>query len=106
MKIFFLVVLLFCHAIVHGFFREADVVLLLGGVCDFRLNYGRSFHPRTKIIAVNRDRGNLYKNAYLFWKPTVCGKVLIVFAHATHFLFSFLSIVTAFVDFLSSEGLC
>lgn len=54
--------------------READVVLLLGGVCDFRLNYGRSFHPKTKIIAVNRDRGNLYKNAYLFWKPEVAMK--------------------------------
>jgi len=54
--------------------READVVLLLGGVCDFRLNYGRSFHPKTKIIAVNRDRGNLYKNAYLFWKPKVAMK--------------------------------
>jgi len=49
--------------------READVVLLLGGVCDFRLNYGRSFHSKTKIIAVNRDWKNLYKNAYLFWKP-------------------------------------
>ena len=53
------------------FYREADVILFLGGVCDFRLNYGRSFHPKTKIIAVNRDRRNLYKNAYLFWKPEV-----------------------------------
>ena len=34
--------------------READVVLLAGTVCDFRLNYGRS--PRSKIIAVNRNK--------------------------------------------------
>lgn len=54
--------------------READVVLLLGGVCDFRLNYGRSFHPKTKVIAVNRDWRNLYKNAYLFWMPEVAVK--------------------------------
>ncbi|XP_034023883.1 2-hydroxyacyl-CoA lyase 2 isoform X2 [Thalassophryne amazonica] len=51
--------------------KEADVVLLAGTVCDFRLNYGRVFNKRSKIIAVNRDKTQLLKNSDMFWKPTV-----------------------------------
>lgn len=47
--------------------READFVLLLGTVCDFRLDYGRSFNRRAAIVAVNRSREQLLKNAGFFW---------------------------------------
>eukprot|EP00128_Syssomonas_multiformis_P006260 Colp12_sorted_trinity150504_noHs@29751 len=36
--------------------KEADVVILAGVVCDFRLGYGQSFSPRTKLVVVNRSR--------------------------------------------------
>uniref|UniRef100_A0A672IW88 2-hydroxyacyl-CoA lyase 2 n=1 Tax=Salarias fasciatus TaxID=181472 RepID=A0A672IW88_SALFA len=51
--------------------KEADVVLLAGTVCDFRLSYGRVLNRRSKIIAVNRDRTQLLKNSDMFWKPTI-----------------------------------
>ncbi|RVE64540.1 hypothetical protein OJAV_G00126790 [Oryzias javanicus] len=51
--------------------KEADVVLLAGTVCDFRLSYGRVLSRRSKVIAVNRDQSQLLKNSDMFWKPTV-----------------------------------
>uniref|UniRef100_UPI0037E870F6 2-hydroxyacyl-CoA lyase 2 n=1 Tax=Semicossyphus pulcher TaxID=241346 RepID=UPI0037E870F6 len=51
--------------------KEADLVLLAGTVCDFRLSYGRVLNRRSKIIAVNRDKTQLLKNSDMFWKPTV-----------------------------------
>uniref|UniRef100_A0A7N8YCL8 2-hydroxyacyl-CoA lyase 2 n=1 Tax=Mastacembelus armatus TaxID=205130 RepID=A0A7N8YCL8_9TELE len=51
--------------------KEADLVLLAGTVCDFRLSYGRVLNRRSKIIAVNRDKTQLLKNSDLFWKPTI-----------------------------------
>uniref|UniRef100_A0A8C9YTX8 2-hydroxyacyl-CoA lyase 2 n=1 Tax=Sander lucioperca TaxID=283035 RepID=A0A8C9YTX8_SANLU len=51
--------------------KEADVVLLAGTVCDFRLSYGRVLNRRSKIIAVNRDKSQLMKNSDMFWKPTI-----------------------------------
>ncbi|CAN9511538.1 unnamed protein product [Ophioblennius macclurei] len=51
--------------------KEADVVLLAGTVCDFRLSYGRVLNRRSKIIAVNRDKTQLLKNSDMFWKPTI-----------------------------------
>ncbi|XP_061637301.1 2-hydroxyacyl-CoA lyase 2 isoform X1 [Phyllopteryx taeniolatus] len=51
--------------------KEADVVVLGGTVCDFRLSYGKVLNRRSKIIAVNRDRTQLLKNSDMFWKPTV-----------------------------------
>ncbi|KAL4224666.1 hypothetical protein ACF0H5_015363 [Mactra antiquata] len=51
--------------------KEADVVILAGAVCDFRMGYGRSLNRRSKIIAVNRNKEQLYKNSDMFWKPTV-----------------------------------
>nr|XP_056703777.1 2-hydroxyacyl-CoA lyase 2 [Euleptes europaea] len=49
--------------------KEADVVILAGTVCDFRLSFGRVLSRRSKVIAVNRDRAQLLKNAHIFWKP-------------------------------------
>ncbi|XP_010755421.2 2-hydroxyacyl-CoA lyase 2 [Larimichthys crocea] len=51
--------------------KEADLVLLAGTVCDFRLSYGRVLNRRSKIIAVNRDETQLLKNSDMFWKPTI-----------------------------------
>jgi len=42
--------------------READVVLLAGVPCDFRLNYGRQIGANTKLVAVNRSRDDARKN--------------------------------------------
>lgn len=49
--------------------READVVILGGGVADFRLGYGKVFSKRSKVIAINRSKEQLYKNTRVFWNP-------------------------------------
>ncbi|XP_055929697.1 2-hydroxyacyl-CoA lyase 2-like isoform X2 [Argiope bruennichi] len=51
--------------------QEADLVILAGSVCDFRLSYGRVLSSKSKIIAINRDKTQLYKNSGIFWKPTI-----------------------------------
>ena len=51
--------------------KDADLVILAGAVCDFRLGYGRVLNKRSKIIAVNRSRDSLYKNSDMTWKPTL-----------------------------------
>uniref|UniRef100_A0AAQ5ZKK2 2-hydroxyacyl-CoA lyase 2 n=1 Tax=Amphiprion ocellaris TaxID=80972 RepID=A0AAQ5ZKK2_AMPOC len=55
----------------QGALKDADLVLLAGTVCDFRLGYGRTLNRRSKIIAVNRDKTQLLKNSDIFWKPTL-----------------------------------
>jgi acetolactate synthase-1/2/3 large subunit len=42
--------------------READLVLLAGVPCDFRLDYGRSIGRGATLVAANRDRDDLSKN--------------------------------------------
>jgi acetolactate synthase-1/2/3 large subunit len=42
--------------------RNADVILLVGVVCDFRLDYGRTLSRNAYIIGVNRDEIDLHKN--------------------------------------------
>lgn len=51
--------------------READVVLLLGAICDFRLSYGKIFKSSTKVISVNRSLAASKLNAKIFWQPTL-----------------------------------
>ncbi|CAF1111030.1 unnamed protein product [Didymodactylos carnosus] len=51
--------------------KEADVVILAGTVCDFRLGYGKILSRRSKIIIVNRNKSNLYQNSDIFWKPSL-----------------------------------
>jgi thiamine pyrophosphate-dependent acetolactate synthase large subunit-like protein len=41
---------------------RADLVLLAGIPCDFRLDYGRDIHSGTKLISINRSRKDLYMN--------------------------------------------
>ncbi|XP_069694654.1 2-hydroxyacyl-CoA lyase 2-like isoform X1 [Periplaneta americana] len=57
--------------------KEADLVIMAGTVCDFRLSYGRVLPRHVPIIAVNRDKDQLYKNSDMFWKPelAVCADV-------------------------------
>ncbi len=42
--------------------QEADLVLLAGMACDFRLDYGRAIGPQARLIAVNRSRRDLRLN--------------------------------------------
>jgi acetolactate synthase-like protein len=41
--------------------KDADVVILLGTVCDFRLGYGKVLSRKSKIITVNRNHSQLTK---------------------------------------------
>lgn len=54
--------------------KEADLVILAGAVCDFRLSYGRVLNRKSKIIAINRNKSQLYKNSDMFWKPTLAAE--------------------------------
>jgi acetolactate synthase-1/2/3 large subunit len=47
--------------------READLVLLAGVPCDFRVGYGRQIPQRVPVVAANRSRRELRKNR----RPTV-----------------------------------
>lgn len=42
--------------------KNADLVVLAGMPCDFRLNYGRSFGSGTRIVSVNRSKTDLRLN--------------------------------------------
>lgn len=47
--------------------KEADLVIVAGFPFDFRLNYGRGFHPKAQIISANLSKHDLYTNR----RPTV-----------------------------------
>ncbi|XP_076978020.1 2-hydroxyacyl-CoA lyase 2 isoform X1 [Tamandua tetradactyla] len=49
--------------------KKADVVILAGTVCDFRLSYGRVLSRSSKIVIVNRNREEMLLNSDIFWKP-------------------------------------
>ncbi len=42
--------------------KEADLVLLAGVPCDFRLDYGRRISRRATLLSVNRSVDDLFKN--------------------------------------------
>jgi acetolactate synthase-1/2/3 large subunit len=42
--------------------READLVVLAGVPCDFRLDYGRHIAPSAALVALNRSDTDLRKN--------------------------------------------
>ena len=58
-----------------GALKDADVVLLLGVSVDFRLDYGRAFSKKSKVISVNRSKEELKRNTDVMWKPymSICG---------------------------------
>ena len=41
--------------------KEADLVVLIGTVADFRLGYGKVLSRKSKIISVNRNKSQLTK---------------------------------------------
>ena len=43
--------------------KQADLVVLAGMPCDFRLDYGRSFGSESKLISVNRSKTDLRLNS-------------------------------------------
>lgn len=47
--------------------READLVILAGVACDFRLEYGRHISSRAKVLSINRSASDLTKNR----RPTI-----------------------------------
>ena len=42
-------------------YNRIEIPPCLGTVCDFRLSYGRVLNKRSKIVAVNRNKGQLWK---------------------------------------------
>ena len=44
--------------------READLVILAGVPCDFRLDYGRHINRGAKLISANRSRAEIAKNRH------------------------------------------
>ncbi|KJH51766.1 thiamine pyrophosphate enzyme, TPP binding domain protein [Dictyocaulus viviparus] len=51
--------------------RDADLTILAGAVCDFRLSYGRILSKKSKIVCINRDHSQLTKNEKTFWTADV-----------------------------------
>lgn len=57
--------------------KAADLIILAGVPCDFRLNYGRSLSRKATLVAVNRNPQELTQN---------CSPDLPIRADAGHFL--------------------
>ena len=51
--------------------KEADLIILAGTVCDFRLSYGRSIGKQAKVISINRGKDLMKLNSDMFWKPDI-----------------------------------
>ena len=46
----------------RGALKQADVILMVGSYCDFRLDYGRVLPKSAKVIAINRSSFHLKRN--------------------------------------------
>jgi len=42
--------------------KNADLVILAGVTCDFRLGYGKSINSKATVFGINKDQVDLYKN--------------------------------------------
>ena len=49
--------------------KEADLIVMVGAVCDFRLEYGKALSRKSKKIIVNRNREDLARNTDVMWAP-------------------------------------
>lgn len=58
----------------RGALKQADVILMIGSYCDFRLDYGRVLPKSAKVVAINRSKFHLKRNTDLFWKPTLASQ--------------------------------
>ena len=47
--------------------KEADLIVMVGAVCDFRLEYGKVLSRKSKKIIVNRNREDLTRNTDVMW---------------------------------------
>ena len=50
-------------------------ICFIGTVCDFRLSYGRVLNRKSKIIAVNRNKSQLFK-VKIFETMNACMNVI------------------------------
>ncbi|KAL3982951.1 Thiamine pyrophosphate enzyme N-terminal TPP binding domain family protein [Acanthocheilonema viteae] len=48
--------------------KEADLIILAGAVCDFRLSYGRDLSSNANVVSISRDRAQMLKNEGIFWR--------------------------------------
>lgn len=51
--------------------KKADIIILAGAICDFRLGYGRELPRNAKIISINRGRAGATMNMGMFWSAEV-----------------------------------
>uniref|UniRef100_A0A183E321 2-hydroxyacyl-CoA lyase 2 n=1 Tax=Gongylonema pulchrum TaxID=637853 RepID=A0A183E321_9BILA len=51
--------------------KEADLIILAGTVCDFRLSYGHDLSRHAAVVAVNRSSSQLFRNEGQFWRVTL-----------------------------------
>ncbi|CAG9540193.1 unnamed protein product [Cercopithifilaria johnstoni] len=51
--------------------KEADLIILAGAVCDFRLSYGRVLSSYANVVSINRDRTQMLKNEGIFWRANL-----------------------------------
>ena len=54
-----------------GALRKADLIILAGTVCDFRLGYGRELPASAKIVTINRGREGGTMNIGMFWNAAL-----------------------------------
>ena len=51
--------------------RKADLIILAGAICDFRLGYGRDLPAKAKIVSINRGREAGTMNMGTFWNAAL-----------------------------------
>ena len=54
-----------------GALKKADLVILAGTVCDFRLGYGRDLPKNAKIVSINRGKEAGSMNLGTFWAASL-----------------------------------
>ena len=54
-----------------GALKKADLIILAGAICDFRLGYGRELPASAKIVTINRGREAGTMNMGMFWNATL-----------------------------------
>jgi len=54
-----------------GALKKADVIILAGAICDFRLGYGRELPAAAKIVSINRGKEAGTMNMGMFWNAAL-----------------------------------
>lgn len=50
-----------------GALKKADLIILAGAICDFRLGYGRELPKTAKVVSINRGHTAATLNMRMFW---------------------------------------